>query len=38
MFSATVPFWVGNIAKKYFSNMKRIDLVKDSEIKTSETV
>ena len=38
MFSATVPFWVGNIAKKYFNNMKRIDLVKDSDIKTSETV
>lgn len=38
MFSATVPFWVGNIAKKYFDNMKRINLVKDSEIKTSETV
>ena len=38
MFSATVPFWVGNIAKRYFENMKRIDLVKDSDIKTSETV
>ena len=39
MFSATIPEWVDEIAKKYFSrNMKKINLIKDASIRTSETV
>ena len=26
MFSATIPGWVANIARKYLSNMKKINL------------
>ena len=39
MFSATIPTWVTSIAKQYFaSNMKRINLIGESSIKTSQTV
>ena len=29
MFSATIPGWVANIARKYLSNMKKINLIKE---------
>lgn len=36
MFSATIPTWVSGIAKQYFSsNLKRINLIGESSIKTS---
>lgn len=39
LFSATVPPWVKDVAKKYLdSNYKFIDLVKDLKNKTSKTV
>jgi len=39
MFSATIPSWVAQIANEYFaSNMKRINLIKDEDNRTSQTV
>lgn len=39
MFSATIPKWVSQIAKKYFaSDMERINMIKDEAVRTSETV
>ena len=35
MFSATIPTWVASIAKKYLTNMKKINLIKDEEVRTS---
>ena len=35
MFSATIPPWVANIAKSYMHNMKKINMIKDQEMKTS---
>ncbi len=39
LFSATIPTWVMDLSKKYLSpNKKYIDLIKDSDIRTSKTV
>lgn len=39
MFSATMPAWVIKIAREYFDkDMKRINMIKDEEVRTSETV
>ena len=38
MFSATIPSWVSSIARKYLRNMEKIDLIKENEVKTSETI
>lgn len=39
LFSATIPTWVLEIARKYLDpNREFIDLIKNSEIKTSKTV
>ena len=39
LFSATVPSWVLEISRTYLSsNREFVDLIKDSEIRTSKTV
>jgi ATP-dependent RNA helicase DDX21 len=39
LFSATIPSWVVDLSKKYLSpNREYVDLIKDSEIRTSKTV
>ena len=36
LFSATVPNWVNKIAQEFMKkNHKKIDMIKDSEVKTS---
>jgi ATP-dependent RNA helicase DDX21 len=38
MFSATIPPWVAKIASHYLKNMKKINLINESEERTSQTV
>lgn len=39
LFSATIPEWIWEISDRYQSkNKKFIDMIKDSNIKTSKTV
>jgi ATP-dependent RNA helicase DDX21 len=38
MFSATIPGWVASIAKKYLVDMKKINLIKEETVRTSETI
>lgn len=39
LFSATIPSWVVDLSKKYLSSdRKYVDLIKDSDIRTSKTV
>ena len=39
LFSATIPSWVVDLSRKYLSSdRKYVDLIKDSDIRTSKTV
>jgi ATP-dependent RNA helicase DDX21 len=39
LFSATVPSWVVDLSRKYLSPDRHfVDLIKDSEMRTSKTV
>jgi ATP-dependent RNA helicase DDX21 len=39
LFSATIPSWVMQLSKRYLSpNREYIDLIKDSDMRTSKTV
>lgn len=38
LFSATIPHWVANIAKKYLKNMQTINMIKDESVRTSRTI
>ena len=35
MFSATIPSWVANIAKRYLKDMKKINMIKEESVRTS---
>lgn len=38
MFSATIPPWVAKIASQYLKNMKKVNLIRSEDMRTSETV
>ena len=38
MFSATIPPWVAKLTERYLKNMIQINMIKDQDARTSETV
>ena len=38
MFSATIPEWVASIAQRYLKNMKKVNMIKDQQVRTSQTI